>query len=132
MRTSIKTTNLKRNPTIEALVSEKLLGPVEKLLGKLDQKTDIIFEIELGRTTKHHNKGKIWRAEAQLSLPYRKKVLRAEACTESLRASVDEVKYELIREIKKYKEKRLASNILSGKLLSDLIALIILEKGKTR
>ena len=108
MRTSIKTTNLKRNPTIEALVSEKLLGPVEKLLGKLDQKTDIIFEIELGRTTKHHNKGKIWRAEAQLSLPYRKKVLRAEACTESLRASVDEVKYELIREIKKYKEKRLA------------------------
>ena len=105
MRILIKTTNFGRSPAVEALIEEKLVRPVTKLLKRLDEKVDIQFDIELARTTRHHRKGKIWRAEAQLSLPYQKKMLRAEALTESLRASVDEVKYELLGEIKKYKER---------------------------
>lgn len=107
MRILIQTTNFGHSPAVEALIKEKLVGPVTKLLKHLDEKADIQFDIELARTTQHHRKGKIWRAEAQLSLPYQKKMLRAEALTESLRASVDEVKHELLGEIKKYKEKHL-------------------------
>lgn len=104
MRVNIKTKNFELTAPLENLVNTKLVEPAKKLLAKLDEKVDIIFDIELELTTKHRRKGRIWRAEAQLDLPGPAKVLRAEAVTESLRASIDEIKYELLREIKKYKK----------------------------
>ncbi len=79
--------------------------PIEKLISGIDKKADLFFDIELGRTTKHHSKGKIWRCEAQLDLPGIKSMIRAESLAESLRAAVDEVKSEILSEIKKYKER---------------------------
>lgn len=107
MRVLLRTKNLELTPSLEALVDQKLIKPVEHRIKRLDQQLDIIFDIELARTTKHHTKGKIWRAEAQLTLPYLKKTLRSEAKTESVHASIDEVKYEILRELEKYKDKYL-------------------------
>ena len=105
MRVLIKTTNFSLTPALENLIQEKLVLPVEKLIAKIDEKTNIIFDIELAKTSKRHQKGRIWRAEAQLSLPGRKTPLRAEAVAESLRIAVDENKKEILREIKKYRHK---------------------------
>ena len=105
MRVNLKTTNFDLTPSIEIVAEKKLVLPVKKLLVKIDPKSDVIFDIELGRTTKHHNKGKIWWAEAQISLPGLKNMLRAEALAESLAEAVSLVKNEITQEIKKYKEK---------------------------
>lgn len=105
MRVLLKTTNFKLTPALNDLAEEKLVRPVRKLLGKFDKEADVIFELELAKTTKHHQKGLIWRAEAQLSLPGLKSLLRAEAVAENLRAAVNEVKDELLKEIKKRKNK---------------------------
>lgn len=105
MRLEIKSTNIQLNDRLKFLVEEKLGKPLLELLGKLDRKTDIILDVEIGKTTKHHHKGKIWLAEANLDLPGLKNVLRADAVTESLEASLNGVKNCLFRELKKYKEK---------------------------
>lgn len=105
MRVNLKTKNIDLTPSIETLAEKKLIEPVKKLISGIDKNTDLIFDIELGRTTKHHNKGKIWRAEAQLNLPGLKSLLRAEAEAASLREAIVSVKGEILSEIKKYKEK---------------------------
>ena len=105
MRVKIKTTNFELTPAIDDLTAKKLLKPVERLIKKTDDKSDVIFDIELAKTTKHHQKGLIWRAEAQLDLPGLKSVLRAEAMAGSLREAIDIVRGEILGEIKKYKEK---------------------------
>lgn len=103
MRLRIKSTNLTLNEPLRVLVEEKLTRPLFELLTKLDKKIDILLEVEIGKTTKHHQKGKIWLTEVNLSLPGKKTVLRADAITESLEASLNKVKDRLFREIKKYK-----------------------------
>lgn len=105
MRLRIKSTNTTLNEPMKTLIEQKLTKPLIELLGKLDEKADVLLEIEAGKTTRHHHKGKIWIAEANLSLPKIKNVLRAEAITESLEISLNKVKDRLFREIKKYKSK---------------------------
>jgi putative sigma-54 modulation protein len=61
-------------------------------------------EVEIGRTTKHHQAGDIFRAEINLSI--NGKLFRVESEQESLYAAIDEVRDDLEREIKKFKEKR--------------------------
>ena len=102
---NLKTTNLTSTPSLDALAEEKLLRPIKRLLAKDDKLADILLDVEFGRTTHHHRKGEIWRAEAQLALPHRKWELRADAEGESLEEAVNLVKSELLRRIKKYKEK---------------------------
>ena len=92
-------------PAIDDLADKKLLTPVRRLIKKIDDKADVVFDIELAKATKHHQKGRIWRAEAQLDLPGLKSLLRAEAEAVSLREAIDIVRGEILSEIKKYKEK---------------------------
>lgn len=104
MRIKIKTKNFPLLPDLDTLVEEKLGKPVKELLGKLDVKADILLEVELAKITKHHHKGRIWEARANLALPNRKSVLRAESVTEDIRQSLTEAKHLLFREIEKYRE----------------------------
>lgn len=106
MRLDIKATNIHLSDRVRFLIEEKISKPVFELAGRIDERMDIILDIEVGKTTRHHNKGRIWFAEANLDLPRLKKVLRANALTESLEASLDEAKDRLFIELKKYKEKR--------------------------
>ena len=102
MKIIIKATNLKLDLKIEEYVKEKI-GGVDKLLNSID-KNVVEARVEIGKTTKHHQKGDIFRAEVNLSLPGQ--LLRAEAEEWDLKVAIDQVKNELKREIKKYRGKK--------------------------
>ncbi len=94
--------------------AEKKLGSVKRFIPALLKKeiedkeqvgrevARVVLEVEVEKVT-GEEKGKIFRTEAQMLLPGR--VIKAEDTAETVKASVDEVKYELERQIKDYKEK---------------------------
>jgi len=96
MNINIKATRMELTPAIETAVIEKI-GGLEKYFDNI-----IGCEVEVGKTTNHHQKGDIFRAEANLEVP--KKIIRAEAETDDLYKSLTEVKDKLKVEIIKYKE----------------------------
>lgn len=59
--------------------------------------------LEIGKTTLHHQKGPYFWAECQMRFP--KRSLRATAQSEDLKLAIVEVKDELQRQLKQYKEK---------------------------
>lgn len=84
----------------------KILKPIRQLLGKLRGVEFMSVDLEIARTTRHHRKGKIYRAEVNLSLP--RKLLRAEVEDEDARAAIDLLSEEIEREIKTYQGKNRA------------------------
>lgn len=76
---------------------------VEKNVAKLEKIFDNIIEanVEVGKTTHHHKKGKIFRAEINLKVP--RTLLRAEEEAEDLYQAIDLVKEEIERQLRKYK-----------------------------
>ncbi|MFH0856952.1 MAG: ribosome-associated translation inhibitor RaiA [bacterium] len=94
----IKSTNLD--------ITDEIRDYVEKKFEKLTRYFDHILEvrIELEKMfPNHHNKGKIYRVEANIHVP--NKILRVEKSTEDLRKSIDKVKDHMDEVINKYKEK---------------------------
>lgn len=102
MNTTIKATNLKLTPAIKTYIQKKM-DMTEKYLGKQGA-IKCEFEIEL--TTKHHQKGEIFRAEVNLALPHA--LLRIERAETDLYRAIDNVKDHLVELIRKHKEKRVA------------------------
>lgn len=102
MKPTIKATNLTLTPAIKSYIEEKM-AMVEKFLGTIDV---INFDFEVELTTKHHNKGQIFRAEANLEIA--KDLLRVEKIETDLYKAIDKAKDHLIDLIKKHKEKRIA------------------------
>ena len=111
MRINIKATNIKLDEALKIWV-EKKIGEIEKFLVDFGskkyfkEKPNLEVKVEIGKTTRHHLKGEVFRAEAQLYLP--KQIIRAEAISEDLRDAINQVKDELQREVKRYKGKRIA------------------------
>jgi len=112
MKVNIKTTNIELNDALRFWVQEKL-GELDKFLGvfgpddsSVGEKEKVEIWVEIEKTTRHHLKGDVFRAEAQLRLP--KESLRSEAIDTDLRTAVNTVKDELQRDIKRYKGKRLS------------------------
>jgi len=107
MNINIKATNISLDEPLRVWVNEKFFE-LKKLLVPFEQKGEkrelTQLFVEIGKISKHHNKGDVFRAEAQIHLP--KKSLRAEAVNVDLRTAIIEVRDELGREIKKYRGKR--------------------------
>ncbi len=61
------------------------------------------IDLEFERTTHHHRKGDVFRAEANISVP--STTLYAQAQEEDLYAAIDKLKDEVQRELKDYKDK---------------------------
>jgi putative sigma-54 modulation protein len=111
MRINIRTKNIELDEALKAWVYKKI-GELDRLLFNLEKSKDFIggraeieIQVEIGKTTRGQLKGDIFRAEAQLYLP--KGNLRAESTQEDLRTAINEIKDELQREIRKYKEKKI-------------------------
>lgn len=81
---------------------EKKLGGLEKFC---ESYSPCDIRVEVGKTSEHHNKGKIFRAEYTMTIPGAS--LRAEAVEEDLYAAIDVAKDELKRQIIAHKEKML-------------------------
>lgn len=98
MAINIKGTNLDLTPALKQYVEDKIISLI-KFYSGLTQ-----VRVELERTTKHHHKGEVWRAEANISGP--KHLFRAEAVADDIYSAIDEMKDELKRELQALKEKR--------------------------
>lgn len=102
MKIRIKGTNIKLSQSLKDYVEDKI-SSVEKFINTKFE-TQVDFEIE--KTTHHHKKGDIFRAEVNLTIPG--KLLRAEAQESDIYLSINGVKDKLQRELKKYKDKKSA------------------------
>ncbi|MFZ2390765.1 MAG: ribosome-associated translation inhibitor RaiA [Minisyncoccales bacterium] len=100
MNVKIKGTNVELTSYLSKLVEEKIKS-IEKLL---PDNPDLIIEVELEKTTKHHQKGDLFRAEVQVEVPGGK-MLRAVSIKEDFRSALTDVKDELQIQIKKHKDK---------------------------
>jgi ribosomal subunit interface protein len=74
----------------------------------------------VGKTTRHHQQGDIFRAELQMHLPGAS--LRAETEKDNLYAAIDEAHDELGREIKKWKNKQTAKQRHGARILKKLLS----------
>ncbi len=98
------TTKVKNFELTEALEEklEKRFATLERLLPK--GSVDILCEVELEKVTDHHQAGRIYRAEVNLSFGGR--LLRAEAVEESMDEAIDRIKSELKRELEKTQSRK--------------------------
>jgi len=102
MRLTIKGTNLEVTAELKSYTTEKLTS-VQKFFSETPADA-IIADIELARTTKHHQKGPVFRCEVNLTVG--KKLLRAEEVGESIIEAVDKVKDEIERQAHDHIERR--------------------------
>jgi ribosome-associated translation inhibitor RaiA len=113
MKVIIKTKNIKLNKTIKNFIEEKI-NDLEKFVpptifgGGLDSfygkgKPRVEAWVEIGKETIHHKKGPVFWAECQMRFP--KRSLRSTARAEDLKLAITEVKDELQKQLKQYKEK---------------------------
>ncbi|MBI4215681.1 MAG: ribosome-associated translation inhibitor RaiA [Parcubacteria group bacterium] len=94
---SIKATHLELTPDLRQLLEEKLQN--------LDRFYDPILnlDVEIEKTTDHHRKGDVYRAEVNVTVP--NDMLRAETVGENIHAVIVEVKDIIEEKLVDYKEK---------------------------
>src|SRR5258708_650299 len=101
MKITIKKT-FDLTPSLSLYIENKL-SPLAKFVKHFDETGEAQIWLEISRTTRHHRKGDVFMAAADLRLPG--KILRGEAEAENIRKAIDLVKQELQSEITKYKTK---------------------------
>jgi len=101
MNIKIQGTRIELTPEIKNYV-EKKLEAVGKLVDSSDE--TVLYEVEVGKTTEHHEKGDVYRAEVHL----RKKGgnLYAAAHAEDIFAAIDKIKDEISHALSSDKEKK--------------------------
>lgn len=101
MNIHTKTTNLTLTPEIQDYLDKKMEA-FDKIIDPND--TSVSCQVELARTTNHHKAGDIFRAE--INLRKDGKQFRAVSEQTTIMEALDEVKDELLRELKSYKSKQ--------------------------
>lgn len=122
MLTTVKATNLYFTEALAVYLAQRL-DAIERLVQRIEagersagsgRREPIVARIELGRTTRHHRKGSVYRAEVTLDIP-RRAPLRAEAEAEDIRLAIDLVRKEVSREIRSWKERKQALTRKGGR-----------------
>src|SRR3989338_2569551 len=99
MKIDIVTKNISLDEPLENFVREKI-GGLDKLIG--NDKSEA--RVEIGKPSRHHKSGRVFRAEANIRMGG--VLLRASCEHEDLRNAIIDVKDELQEQIRKFKEKR--------------------------
>ncbi len=99
-----KATNLDLTPSLKTYVDLKL-GALQKYVKKFETDGEAEMNLELARTTRHHRKGQVFKADANIMLSG--KMLRAEDTDNDIRVAIDRLRDKLKTEIEKYKERTL-------------------------
>ena len=140
MKIVIKATNLELDWELRDYIEEKI-SSLEKFAEVFQSKNyynGFFFKgkprvevwIEIGKTTRHHQKGDIFRAEAQMRFPG--KSIRAESERDDLKLAITEVKDELQRELKQYKGKTEAVTKRKARVFKKLLRLSPFARFKKR
>ena len=95
----------------------KKLAHLEKFLDSTDE--SILCEVELGKTTRHHRGGDVFRTEINLHIAG--KNLRAVSETDELFASIDTAKDEMARELQLNKDKKVSLLKRSGAQIKNIL-----------
>lgn len=106
MTIHLKTVNFKLTSTVETYVTEKI-SSLDKFISEeiLAQGPDtVVAYVELKLTTRHHQKGEIFGAVADIKFPHA--MIHAESSAVDIHTAIDRVRDELSTELKKYKEKK--------------------------
>lgn len=115
MNTNIRTTNVALVPAISEYV-DKRLKKIEKLLA--DDKS-VQCDIEIGRTTEHHQKGDVFFAEIHIVGAGKNAYARAEK--QDLYTAIDAVRDEILRELSAGKGKRISIIRRSGARVKNMV-----------
>jgi len=127
MHLDIKGIGVEVTPALNVYI-EKQIGGLARYLGAEASAATAL--VEVGRTTRHHAHDHILFARVNIRLGA--KVLRAEAETQDIRASLDEVHEELEKEILKFKGKKLALLRRGGRSIKKLLHLSPLARFRRR
>ena len=115
-KVNIKYTNLEPTPAIEEYLNKKLAK-----IGKFAEREqdEVILRVEVGKTTRHHQSGEIFRAEIQTRITGQD--VRAVTERDDLYAAIDEAKEEILRELKNTKSKRDTTLRKSGRRVKHML-----------
>ena len=102
MRLQIKAKGFELTPSLRQFVEEKMTS-LEKYVSRWDESDSVLLTVEVAKNTKHHNKGEVFYAEANLDIP--KHLLRVEETNEDMHAAVDVLRDRLKNELLKLKDK---------------------------
>lgn len=126
MQIILKGKDFKITESIENYLQKKIQS-LEKFFENFNQEL-LIAEVEVGRTSRHHQTGDVFRAEINLSVGGQ--MFRAESAREDLFAAIDEARDDLEREIKKFKTKKETVFIRGARSLKKKFGLSSLARFK--
>lgn len=115
MATHIKTTGISLTPAISEYVTKR----VDKVLALMNGDPTLKCDIELGKTTSHHHKGDIFKAEIHIIAAGKNLYAANEAA--DLYAAIDAVRDEILGEIRSDKGKRISLVRRSGARVKDMV-----------
>lgn len=99
LKKHLKATGIELTDAIKDYTEKK----VDSLQRIIPKETEALAEIEVGKTTSHHHKGEIFRAE--INLTFGREQFRAVALESDLYAAVDKMKDEIVGEVKRSRRK---------------------------
>ena len=115
MKINLKGTNIELTPSISEYLDKRLEG-VEKFIP--EEKT-YIADVELGKTTNHHQAGDIFRAEINIHIGSRS--FRAVSEQQDLYSAIDDMKSEITRELGVDKDRKISFLRRGGQKLKNFI-----------
>ncbi|MEK7669250.1 MAG: ribosome-associated translation inhibitor RaiA [Patescibacteria group bacterium] len=115
MKINIKATGISLTPSISEYV-EKKVSMLEKFFSGVD---DVLINVEVGKTTKHHKSGDFFRAEIRVVV--NGQTYYAVSETENLYASIDKVKDEIVHEMTSKRKKAMRLFRRGGAKIKELL-----------
>lgn len=116
MRINEKGTNMEITPEIKDYLYKKL-AHLEKFLNLADD--SVLCDVELGKISQHHKGGDIFRTEINLYIPG--KNLRAVSEMDSLFASIDIAKDDIVRDLQINKDKKVGLMRRGGAKIKNML-----------
>jgi putative sigma-54 modulation protein len=101
MQIDIKGKDMPLDEPMKQFVNDKI-GGLEHYMQAMGE---LHASVEIGRSSRHHHKGPHFYAETNITIGRDNDPFRAVAENEDLRTAITEVKNELQRQIRRYKEK---------------------------
>ncbi len=80
------------------------IGSLAKLVSSIEREgMEVLARVDIVRTSNHHGKGDVYRAEVNIDAP--QNIVRAEEEATDIRAAIDSVQVKLKQMLVKYKER---------------------------
>ncbi len=117
MTINIKATNMELTPAISSYVEGKIIG-LDKFIVAKDPES-VLVNVEIGLNTKHHQSGKVFRAEINLHIGG--KYIRTVSEKEDLYVAIDDMRDQVVREIKAFKEKKRDLSRKGGSIIKKIL-----------